>query len=82
MHASAEPLVALVGAGPGNPGLLTIRAVECLARADLVLRVNEFLSDEDLKTFKTAVDRLPSFPGRPGGPGGPGGRPPFRRPAP
>ncbi len=29
--------VALVGAGPGNPGLLTVRAVECLCRADLVL---------------------------------------------
>jgi uroporphyrinogen III methyltransferase/synthase len=26
-----------VGAGPGNPGLLTVRAVECLARADVVL---------------------------------------------
>src|SRR5262249_13948533 len=25
------------GAGPGHPGLLTVRAVECLARADLVL---------------------------------------------
>jgi uroporphyrinogen III methyltransferase/synthase len=32
-----EPLVVLVGAGPGNPGYLTLRAVECLARADLVL---------------------------------------------
>jgi uroporphyrinogen III methyltransferase/synthase len=32
-----DPLVFLVGAGPGNPGYLTLRAVECLARADLVL---------------------------------------------
>jgi uroporphyrinogen III methyltransferase/synthase len=32
-----EPLVFLVGAGPGNPGLLTLRGAECLAEADLVL---------------------------------------------
>ncbi len=29
--------VALVGAGPGHPGLLTLRGAECLARAEVVL---------------------------------------------
>src|SRR5258708_18409492 len=29
--------VYIVGAGPGDPGLITLRGVECLRRADVVL---------------------------------------------
>ena len=29
--------VALVGAGPGDPGLITLRGIECLRRADVVM---------------------------------------------
>lgn len=32
-----SPSVFLVGAGPGDPGLITVRGWECLSRADLVL---------------------------------------------
>ena len=37
MHDFDEPRVFLAGAGPGDPGLMTVRTAEVLARADLVL---------------------------------------------
>jgi len=32
-----QPTVYLIGAGPGDPGLITVRGLECLRRADVVI---------------------------------------------
>ncbi|MBI3695416.1 MAG: uroporphyrinogen-III C-methyltransferase, partial [Acidobacteria bacterium] len=34
------PPVALVGAGPGDPGLVTVRGLECIRRADIIFYDN------------------------------------------
>src|SRR5689334_23444317 len=36
-HFSTDGIVYLVGGGPGDPGLITVKGLECLRRADVVL---------------------------------------------
>ncbi|MFQ5862101.1 MAG: uroporphyrinogen-III C-methyltransferase [Candidatus Brocadiales bacterium] len=43
--------VYLVGAGPGDPGLITIRGVECIRRADVII-YDHLVSEELLKYAK------------------------------
>jgi len=52
-----EPRVFLVGAGPGHPGLLTLRAVECLSQADLVL-YDRLVSPRLLDYAPTTAERI------------------------
>ena len=58
--------VYLVGAGPGDPGLLTVRGAEVLARADVV--VYDRLADARLLGLAPAGAELVDVGKRPGGP--------------
>ncbi len=58
------PLVYLVGAGPGDPGMLTLRAAECLALADVVLH-DKLVSPRVLEmarpgSKRISIEELPS----------------------
>jgi uroporphyrinogen III methyltransferase/synthase len=55
--------VYLVGAGPGDPGLITLRAVECLRRADVV--IYDYLVNPAIVSHASTTAELVSL-GQPG----------------
>ncbi len=59
--------VHLIGAGPGDPGLLTVRGAEILARADVVVH-DRLVSAEVLALAPEGCERI-DVGKRPGGPG-------------
>ncbi|HEX8954006.1 MAG TPA: SAM-dependent methyltransferase, partial [Polyangia bacterium] len=55
--------VYLVGAGPGDPGLITVRAVEALGRAEVIV-ADRLVADEILARYAPATAELITRPAR------------------
>ena len=49
-------MVYLVGGGPGDPGLLTLRGLDCLKRADVV--VHDRLSNDELLAYAPQAEQI------------------------
>jgi uroporphyrinogen III methyltransferase / synthase len=56
--------VYLIGAGPGDPGLITVKGRECIGRADVILY--DYLANEGLLSFAAAGAEL-IYAGKVGG---------------
>ncbi len=54
---SAAGSVALVGAGPGDPGLFTLKGAELLAKADVVV-YDRLVSDEILRMMPESAEKI------------------------
>lgn len=54
---SAGVSVFIVGAGPGDPGLLTLKAAECLKKADVVV-YDRLVSDEILDMVPASTEKI------------------------
>lgn len=52
-----KPHVFIVGAGPGDPGLLTLKAAECLKKADVVV-YDRLVSDEILDLLPAHAEKV------------------------
>ncbi len=58
------PIVYLVGAGPGDPGLITVKGLECIAAADVI--IYDYLASPSLLKHATATAEL-IYVGKKGG---------------
>ncbi len=56
-HAASAGSVVLVGAGPGDPGLLTLRGLRALNEADVILH-DHLASDEVLRLARRDAERI------------------------
>ena len=52
-----QPIVHLIGAGPGDPGLITVRGLECLRSADVVI-YDHLVSPRLLKHAKHTAELI------------------------
>src|SRR4051794_12271950 len=53
----AESIVYLIGAGPGNPELITVRGMQCLAEADVVL-YDHLVHPRLLRSAKASAEKI------------------------
>ncbi|MBI2852395.1 MAG: uroporphyrinogen-III C-methyltransferase [Chloroflexi bacterium] len=61
----AKGKVYLVGAGPGDPGLITVRGIECLKRAEVVI-YDRLINEQLLDAAPETAERIYAGKGRAG----------------